>query len=82
MKSIFQVLNLKTESSDITAALKTLSLIYTENSPAERRGLRTKVERRSTALNQEYLSAADPVIEVCLLEIEPWWNLMGSARLH
>lgn len=67
---VIQVLNLRTESSDITAALATLSAFYGENSPAERRSLRTNVEKRNTSLNQEYLAAASPVIQVGLQKIE------------
>lgn len=68
--TFIQVLNLRTESSDITAALATLSAFYGENSPAERRSLRTNVEKRNTSLNQEYLAAASPVIQVGLQKVE------------
>ena len=46
------------------AAMTTMSSLYGDNTPAERRGLRSKVEKRTALLNQEYLLAADSVIQV------------------
>lgn len=59
-----QVLSLKTESPDVINAMATLSSVCGDNTPSERRDLRSKVERRSTLLNQEYLTAAGSVIQV------------------
>ena len=75
-----QVLNLKTESFEIVNALATLSAFYGENSPAERRTLRTKVEKRNTTLNQDYLAAADPVIQVSWCKSS--LNLRPVLRAH
>lgn len=61
--------------------MTTLSPLYINNTPAERRGLRAKVERRNTALNQEYLSAAAGVVQVQLSN--PFAHLGGhETALH
>ena len=59
-----QILDLRTESQEVLSALSALSTFYGENTPAQRRGLRTTIERRGTALNQEYLAAAESVMQV------------------
>ncbi len=59
-----QILDLRTESQEVLSALSALSTFYGENTPAQRRCLRTTIERRGTALNQEYLAAAESVMQV------------------
>jgi len=69
-----QILDLRTESAEVLSALSALSTFYGDNTPTERRGLRTTIERRGTALNEEFLAAAESVIQVlsafCILQAE------------
>jgi hypothetical protein len=60
-----QILEIKTESQDLIAALNTLSAAYPDNTPAARRHLRSTIEERGLAINQQFLAAAEGVTQVC-----------------
>ncbi|XP_050421037.1 conserved oligomeric Golgi complex subunit 6 [Adelges cooleyi] len=49
------------KEKDALEALKEISEFYTENTLECRRGLRTKIEKRSLALNEDFLSAFEKV---------------------
>lgn len=59
-----QILEVKTESPELVAALATLSQFYEDNTLASRRGLRSTIERRGLAINSQFLEAAESVIKV------------------
>ncbi len=61
--SLLQILEIKTESSDLINSLSTLSSFYHDNNPAARRALRTTIERRGLDINQKFLTAAEAVIK-------------------
>ena len=60
-----QTLEIRTETPELLGALSTLSTFYDENTPAERRRLRATIERRGLHANEQFLSAAESVIQVC-----------------
>lgn len=62
-----QILDLRTESPEVLQALTTLSTFYDSNTPSDRRQLRATIERRGVSINQEYLSAAEQVIQASIL---------------
>lgn len=59
-----QILEIKTESQDLIAALNTLSAAYPDNTPAARRHLRSTIEERGLAINEQFLAAAQGVTQV------------------
>jgi hypothetical protein len=59
-----QILEIKTESQDLIAALSTLSAIYPDNTPAARRHLRSTIEQRGLGINEQFLEAAEGVTKV------------------
>jgi hypothetical protein len=59
-----QILEIKTESQDLIAALSTLSAIYPDNTPAARRHLRSTIEERGLGINEQFLEAAEGVTKV------------------
>jgi len=60
----FQILEIKTESQELIAALSTLSAIYQDNTPAARRHLRSTIEERGLGINEQFLEAAEGVTKV------------------
>ncbi len=76
---------MKTESAEMLTSLDTLSTVYTNNNPANRRQLRTTIEQRGIATNRKFLEAADVVLQVGVDELVvffmvvvycmlPWYN--------
>lgn len=61
---VTQILEIKTESQDLVAALSALSAIYDDNTPAARRQLRAKIEECGLSIKDQYLIAADGVTQV------------------
>ena len=59
-----QTLEIRTETPELLGALSTLSTFYDENTRAERRRLRATIERRGLHANEQFLSAAEAVIQV------------------
>lgn len=59
-----QILEIKTESQELIAALSTLSSIYPDNTPAARRHLRSTIEERGLGINEQFLAAAEGVTKV------------------
>ncbi|KAI8473219.1 MAG: component of oligomeric golgi complex 6 [Monoraphidium minutum] len=62
-RKVKKILEIKTESPELISALGTLSGFYDANTPAERRQLRSAVERRGLDINQRFLDAAETVIQ-------------------
>lgn len=60
-----QVLEMKTESTEVLASLDTLSTMYTTNDATSRRQLKTTIEQRGIDTNRKFLHAADVVLQVC-----------------
>ncbi|CAK9136958.1 unnamed protein product [Ilex paraguariensis] len=58
-RKLKKVLETRTDSPDLLASLNTLSSFYSENTPHGRRNLRSTIEKRALAINQEYLQASD-----------------------
>ena len=58
-----QILETKTESPELLSAFATLSSFYTENTPSERRRLRSTVERHGLNISSKLLEAANRVIQ-------------------
>lgn len=54
----------RTEAPEVVGSLATLSGFYEENSAAARRRLRSTIENRGVAVNEEFLEAAEGVIQV------------------
>ncbi|XP_014218909.1 conserved oligomeric Golgi complex subunit 6 [Copidosoma floridanum] len=64
-KRISKLLETRPENDkDTLEALKELSTFYTENTPDERRNLRTKIEKRNSAINEDFLVAFKEVKNV------------------
>jgi hypothetical protein len=63
-RKVKKILDTRTESPELTAALATLSSFYDANTPAARRALRGTVEQRGLDINQRFLEAAETVIQV------------------
>lgn len=57
-------MELRTEAPEVVGSLATLSDFYDENSAAARRRLRSTIENRGVAVNEEFLTAAQSVIQV------------------
>lgn len=55
---------MKTETPELVGSLATLSEIYPENSATARRYLRSTIEGSGVKINEEFLKAADTVIQV------------------
>ncbi|KAF8056126.1 COG6 [Scenedesmus sp. PABB004] len=60
-RKVKKILEIKTESPELVAALGTLSAIYADNTPAARRGLRATIEQRGLAISRQFLVAAEGV---------------------
>lgn len=59
-----QVLEMKTESTEVLSSLDTLSTMYTTNDAASRRQLKATIEQRGIDTNRKFLHAADIVLQV------------------
>jgi hypothetical protein len=64
MRRPLQVLDTKTESTEVLGSLSTLSGFYGDNSAASRRKLRGTIEQQALANNLRFLQAAEEVIKV------------------
>ena len=53
----------RTEAPEVVGSLGTLSGFYTDNSAAARRRLRGTIENQGVQVNQEFLGAAQSVIQ-------------------
>lgn len=54
----------RTEAPEVVGSLATLSGFYADNSPAARRRLRSTIENQGVAVNQDFLAAAQSVLQV------------------
>lgn len=61
-RKLKKVLETRTEAPEFLSSLATLSEFYSDNSAAERRKLRSTIERHGLAVNSEVLAAAETVI--------------------
>ena len=59
-----QVLEVRTESQDVLESLTALSKLYQQNTVASRRQLRARIEERGITTIEQFLSAAQGVIQV------------------
>ncbi|KAJ4952435.1 hypothetical protein NE237_029267 [Protea cynaroides] len=57
-RKLKKVLESRTDSPDLLASLNTVSTFYTDNTPQARRNLRSTIEKRSLAINHEFLHAS------------------------
>jgi conserved oligomeric Golgi complex subunit 6 len=71
LPAALQILEIKTESPELVSALQTLSEFYDDNTPAARRALRSTIERRGLTIHEQFLTAAESVIQV-----------LGPSSLH
>ena len=53
----------RTDSPEILGSLGTLSTFYTDNTAAERRRLRATVEKQGRNINEQFLAAAEEVMQ-------------------
>lgn len=58
------MLDTKTESPEILSSLSTMSAFYENNSAAERRQLRAKIEKQGRHISEDFLAAAETVTAV------------------
>ncbi|CAI7825246.1 unnamed protein product [Closterium sp. NIES-53] len=63
-RKLRKVLDTRTDSPELLAALGALSGFYRENSLANRRALKSTIERRGLAINEEFLHASEAAQEV------------------
>ncbi|GAB4822825.1 hypothetical protein N2152v2_009871 [Parachlorella kessleri] len=63
-RKVKKILDTKTEAPEIVGSLSTLSSFYAENTPAARRQLRSTIENEGVKINEEFLAAAESVIQV------------------
>lgn len=54
-----KVLESRTDTPDVLNSLNTLSTFYTDNTPQNRRNLRSTIEKRSLSINIDFLRASD-----------------------
>jgi len=54
----------RVEAAEVVGSLSTLSTFYTDNSPAARRWLRSTIESQGVRVNEEFLEAAQGVLQV------------------
>lgn len=59
-----QIMETRTEAPEVVGSLATLSGFYTDNSPAARRRLRSSIENQGVVVNQDFLTAAQSVLQV------------------
>ncbi|GMY05075.1 conserved oligomeric golgi complex subunit 6 [Fagus crenata] len=58
-RKLKKVLECRTESPNLVSSLKTLSTLYTENTPQSRRNLRYNIETCGLQINLDFLHASD-----------------------
>ncbi|GLJ07686.1 hypothetical protein SUGI_0072490 [Cryptomeria japonica] len=58
-RKLKKVLESRTDSPDLLASLNTLSTFYTNNTQQARRNLRSTIEKRALAINDEFLAASE-----------------------
>nr|ATB19479.1 putative COG7 [Hesperocyparis arizonica] len=58
-RKLKKVLELRTDSPDLLTSLNTLSTFYTNNTQQVRRNLRSTIEKRALAINDEFLAASE-----------------------
>lgn len=63
-RKLKKVLETRTDSPDVVASLAALSDLYPDNNPHARRSLRSSIERRSLAINHDFLLASQPALQV------------------
>lgn len=73
-RKLKKVLETRTDSPDVVASLAALSDLYPDNNPHARRSLRSSIERRSLAINHDFLLASQPALQV-LKHLPPPLNL-------
>lgn len=64
----------RTEAPEVVGSLATLSGFYADNSPAARRRLRSTIEHQGVAVNEEFLAAAQTVLQVGAGAAEQCWE--------
>lgn len=57
-RKLKKVLETRHDSPDLLASLNTLSTFYAENTPHDRRNLRSTIEKRGLSINEEFLAAS------------------------
>ncbi|KAL8521462.1 hypothetical protein ACS0TY_011832 [Phlomoides rotata] len=57
-RKLKKVLETRTDNPDLLASLNTLSSFYAENTPHDRRNLRSTIEKRGLSINEEFLAAS------------------------
>ncbi|KAL4421302.1 hypothetical protein ABPG75_010593 [Micractinium tetrahymenae] len=63
-RKVKKIMETRTEAPEVVGSLATLSGFYEENSTAARRRLRSTIENRGVAVNEEFLAAAQSVIQM------------------
>ncbi|KAL4424572.1 hypothetical protein ABPG77_009156 [Micractinium sp. CCAP 211/92] len=63
-RKVKKIMETRTEAPEVVGSLATLSGFYEENSAAARRRLRSTIENRGVAVNEEFLEAAQSVIQM------------------
>lgn len=63
-RKLKKVLESRTDTPDVLGSLNTLSSFYTDNSPQNRRNLRSTIEKRSLSINIDFLRASDTAQQV------------------
>ncbi|XP_023525183.1 conserved oligomeric Golgi complex subunit 6 [Cucurbita pepo subsp. pepo] len=58
-RKLKKVLESRTDTPDVLGSLNTLSTFYTDNTPQNRRNLRSTIEKRSLSINIDFLRASD-----------------------
>nr|ATB19488.1 putative COG7 [Juniperus procera] len=58
-RKLKKVLESRTDSPDLLVSLNTLSTFYTNNTQQARRNLRSTIEKRALAINDEFLAASE-----------------------
>lgn len=65
-RKLKKVLETRTDSPEMLASLETLSSFYTDNSLQARRNLRSTIEKRGLAINEQFLRASEAAQKVSL----------------
>eukprot|EP00854_Cymbomonas_tetramitiformis_P024152 gene24152-29313_t len=68
-RKVKKVLETRIDSPELSSSLGEVSSFYTENTPANRRGLRSSIEKRGLDINEEFLKAAE-VAQAALEAVE------------
>lgn len=77
-----QILETRTEAPEIVGSLSTLSQFYGDNTPAARRQLRSTIENEGVKINEDFLAAAEGVIQVCSAKgpLRRSWRVPGALE--